>query len=248
MLLTQDRLGKTATPSAGGTFGRRDPARRRGAGSGVQSADSSGRRTDRQSRFEKWRSDLALLKQINQEEGCTVVMVTHSQEAARYGDRTIFLRDGRVETSGFLMLRLAEHGLMAPCEAPPAAHGADFFWDRPRRCGHCGDRGGESLADHLVSIDHRSDRRQSGVAGRQRRERYRRIFVSAYSRHARVSAMPAAAVEGFLARRGRAGRAAVCLWRRLCSPISRFATINSSMRSSASIRRWILLLNRIPSR
>jgi ABC-type lipoprotein export system ATPase subunit len=26
--------------------------------------------------------------------------VTHSQEAARYGDRTIFLRDGRVETTG----------------------------------------------------------------------------------------------------------------------------------------------------
>jgi putative ABC transport system ATP-binding protein len=42
---------------------------------------------------------LALLKRINQENGCTVVMVTHSQEAARYGDRTIFLRDGRVETA-----------------------------------------------------------------------------------------------------------------------------------------------------
>jgi putative ABC transport system ATP-binding protein len=41
---------------------------------------------------------LALLKQINQEDGCTVVMVTHSQEAARYGERTIFLRDGQLET------------------------------------------------------------------------------------------------------------------------------------------------------
>ena len=40
---------------------------------------------------------LSLLKEINREEDCTVVMVTHSQEAARYGDRTIFLRDGRVE-------------------------------------------------------------------------------------------------------------------------------------------------------
>jgi ABC-type lipoprotein export system ATPase subunit len=27
-----------------------------------------------------------------------VVMVTHSQEAARYGERTIFLRDGQLET------------------------------------------------------------------------------------------------------------------------------------------------------
>jgi putative ABC transport system ATP-binding protein len=41
---------------------------------------------------------LSLLKEINREEDCTVVMVTHSQEAAHYGDRTIFLRDGRVET------------------------------------------------------------------------------------------------------------------------------------------------------
>ncbi len=41
---------------------------------------------------------LGLLQQINRDEGCTVVMVTHSLEAARYGDRTIFLRDGRVET------------------------------------------------------------------------------------------------------------------------------------------------------
>jgi putative ABC transport system ATP-binding protein len=41
---------------------------------------------------------LALLRQINRDEGCTVVMVTHSSEAARFGDRTIFLRDGQVAT------------------------------------------------------------------------------------------------------------------------------------------------------
>jgi putative ABC transport system ATP-binding protein len=40
---------------------------------------------------------LALLRQINQEDGCTIVMVTHSEEAAGYGNRRIFLRDGRVE-------------------------------------------------------------------------------------------------------------------------------------------------------
>jgi len=40
---------------------------------------------------------LDLLRRINKEEGCTVVMVTHSDEAASYGDRTIFLRDGKVE-------------------------------------------------------------------------------------------------------------------------------------------------------
>jgi putative ABC transport system ATP-binding protein len=40
---------------------------------------------------------LSLLRRINQEDGCTIVMVTHSEEAARCGDRRIFLRDGRVE-------------------------------------------------------------------------------------------------------------------------------------------------------
>lgn len=40
---------------------------------------------------------LDLLRRINCEERCTIVMVTHSPEASRYGERTIFLRDGRVE-------------------------------------------------------------------------------------------------------------------------------------------------------
>jgi putative ABC transport system ATP-binding protein len=42
-------------------------------------------------------SILSLLRQINREAGCTIVMVTHSREAAGYGDRTIFFRDGKVE-------------------------------------------------------------------------------------------------------------------------------------------------------
>jgi putative ABC transport system ATP-binding protein len=40
---------------------------------------------------------LLMLRRINQEQGSTVIMVTHSEEAARHGDRIIFLRDGRVE-------------------------------------------------------------------------------------------------------------------------------------------------------
>jgi putative ABC transport system ATP-binding protein len=40
---------------------------------------------------------LSLLRQINREAGCTIVMVTHSQEAAGYGGRTIFFRDGKVD-------------------------------------------------------------------------------------------------------------------------------------------------------
>jgi putative ABC transport system ATP-binding protein len=42
-------------------------------------------------------SILSLLRQINRDNGCTIVMVTHSQEAASYGNRTIFFRDGKVE-------------------------------------------------------------------------------------------------------------------------------------------------------
>jgi putative ABC transport system ATP-binding protein len=42
-------------------------------------------------------SILSLLRQINHDAGCTIVMVTHSQEAAGYGDRTIFFRDGKIE-------------------------------------------------------------------------------------------------------------------------------------------------------
>jgi len=40
---------------------------------------------------------LSLLRQINREDGCTIVMVTHSEEWASHGDRKIYLRDGRVE-------------------------------------------------------------------------------------------------------------------------------------------------------
>jgi putative ABC transport system ATP-binding protein len=43
---------------------------------------------------------LALLKKINVEQGCTVVMVTHSQEAAAYGDFVIELRDGHIVDTG----------------------------------------------------------------------------------------------------------------------------------------------------
>ena len=40
---------------------------------------------------------LELLRQVNRQDGCTIVMVTHSEEAAGYADRKIYLRDGRVE-------------------------------------------------------------------------------------------------------------------------------------------------------
>jgi len=39
---------------------------------------------------------LSLMRQINRERGSTIVMATHSQEAAGSTDRTIYLRDGRI--------------------------------------------------------------------------------------------------------------------------------------------------------
>jgi putative ABC transport system ATP-binding protein len=40
---------------------------------------------------------LHLVRSVNRDDGCTVVMVTHNLEAAAYGDRIIHLRDGRIE-------------------------------------------------------------------------------------------------------------------------------------------------------
>lgn len=40
---------------------------------------------------------LRLIREINEQESCTVVMVTHNREAAAYGDRIIHLKDGVVE-------------------------------------------------------------------------------------------------------------------------------------------------------
>ncbi len=40
---------------------------------------------------------LELIRRVNQEEGCTVVMVTHNPGAAEYGNRVIHLSDGLIE-------------------------------------------------------------------------------------------------------------------------------------------------------
>jgi len=40
---------------------------------------------------------LALLREINRERGKTILMVTHSRDAAQYGNRVIYVRDGVVE-------------------------------------------------------------------------------------------------------------------------------------------------------
>ena len=41
-------------------------------------------------------SVLALLRQLNQDLGQTIVMITHNPEAATYGNRVLHMRDGMV--------------------------------------------------------------------------------------------------------------------------------------------------------
>lgn len=40
---------------------------------------------------------LEILREVNQTEQCTVVMVTHNPQAAEYGQRVIYVRDGRLD-------------------------------------------------------------------------------------------------------------------------------------------------------
>jgi ABC-type lipoprotein export system ATPase subunit len=42
------------------------------------------------------REVMDLFRQLNQEDGITIILVTHDQEVARHARRTVVLRDGRV--------------------------------------------------------------------------------------------------------------------------------------------------------
>ena len=39
---------------------------------------------------------MKLFKTLNKEEGVTILQVTHSEESAKYGDRVIRLKDGKI--------------------------------------------------------------------------------------------------------------------------------------------------------
>jgi putative ABC transport system ATP-binding protein len=68
---------------------------------------------------------LRLLRQLNRDEGVTVVMVTHDPSAAAIADRIVFLRDGRVceELAGGSTQRIIEAfaHVQAPSPEPELA-------------------------------------------------------------------------------------------------------------------------------
>ena len=73
------------------------------------------------------RGVLDLLRQVNREDGQTVVMVTHDPSAAARADRIVYLRDGQIagDIAGGSAKRAAEYlaGLQVDAEEPtPPAH------------------------------------------------------------------------------------------------------------------------------
>ena len=70
-------------------------------------------------------SILSLLRQINREAGCTIVMVTHSQEAARYGGRTIFFATAKSRRTA-RDAASAPNPLLASCATPSPEDSAYF--------------------------------------------------------------------------------------------------------------------------
>ena len=72
------------------------------------------------------REVLRALRELNDEEGHTVVMVTHDPAAAATADRVIFLRDGKLagEIEGGSTRRAAEYLASLQAEAEPAATAA----------------------------------------------------------------------------------------------------------------------------
>ena len=95
---------RSARPRRDGTSGQtfaesalRRSAAARGSGARAcrETGHSSGRRTDWQSRFAKWRSGDGFAEGTARC-GATICMVTHDERFAQHADRTVHLFDGRV--------------------------------------------------------------------------------------------------------------------------------------------------------
>lgn len=63
---------------------------------------------------------MTLLKQLNEEQGITLIVVTHDDEVAAYANRTIRLRDGRVESDQVSRWQGDQDKPLLPSPAPPS--------------------------------------------------------------------------------------------------------------------------------
>lgn len=43
---------------------------------------------------------LETFKKLNKEQGCTIILITHEREVANHADRIIYIKDGKLESSG----------------------------------------------------------------------------------------------------------------------------------------------------
>ena len=93
------RPGPPAAPSAARTVRRRDAARRHRPRPHQSAARPAGRRADRQPRRrERAAKSSRLLRDLNRQEGLTIIMVTHNMDIVAGTDRVVRLVQGRVES------------------------------------------------------------------------------------------------------------------------------------------------------
>jgi hypothetical protein len=102
------------------------------------------RRADRQSRHPPSYEIVDTLKALNRERGVTIVMVTHEPDIARYADRTVAMRDGRIVSDERHAASAATEAAVTATPAPePVAlttalscirPGALHEWFQPRPC------------------------------------------------------------------------------------------------------------------
>src|SRR5262249_38680928 len=106
---------------------------------------------------------------------------------------------------------LAPNPFLAACTATPPEDRTYFLGNNARSRGDCRYRCCQPVADRFFSIDHRTNRGQSGLASLQWRERHHRNGVPGHSRYC-WSPGRGGCGGGFFPRRRSRERTLVCVW------------------------------------
>ena len=88
---------RSRSSSAIPTFRRRNATRGHRSGLGLATAIDPGRRANRQPRQRQRLRVLELLAELNQSRKITIIMATHSREAAAFAARTLYVKDGLLD-------------------------------------------------------------------------------------------------------------------------------------------------------